>query len=86
MRYLRQITGVGLAMLLMAGAGCNNQTAVLPTDQQAKELASQPPPPIHGLDGTAGATKNATTPAAGATNPPKSSSGLQGKKLHGGSQ
>jgi len=65
MKYFRLIPALGLVVLAFAGLGCNQSTAVLPTDARAKEIASQPPPPIFSSGGpTPSATNTSNTKQA----------------------
>jgi len=73
MSLRRSLVFAGLLAIGGAAVGCSQPAAILPTDQKAKDLAQQPPPPIIGMSGGPGAQANpgtvnnttSTKPAAG---------------------
>jgi len=86
MKFTRTITVAGLMLFAVAGFGCSQQAAVLPTDQAAKDLAKQAAPPIVGMSGGPGgnaANKNTAQPGGGNAKAP---AGRGAGKLHGVNQ
>jgi hypothetical protein len=61
MRNNRPFTALSLGLVMLVGAGCSQSAAILPTDQHAKDIASQAPPPIMKPGGTPSATNAADT-------------------------
>jgi hypothetical protein len=78
MSLRRSLVFSGLVLIAGAGLGCSQPAAVLPTDQKAKDLAEQPPPPIIGMGGPGAQAKPGTVNNTGSTKPAPGKNKLKG--------